>query len=154
MFSEIFSVVGKLVDFFHGQSERTRNAAIALSETTWDFQRAVWLFVSVQPTYGVAHLAREVAEENKKATEKIDSAYRGFTQDYDWPTKLSPVVKKQIETIDREIANLKAFSMTRQEDELTKAAQEIQTACEKIREAAKPYAYRFWRRYQEQPTAG
>ena len=79
----------------------------------------------------------------------MEAAYRRFTQDYDWPTKLSAVVKKEVRNIDRETMNLKVFAMTGQGDAMEKAAQEIQAACERIREAAKPYAYRFWRRLRE-----
>ncbi|MGA8491343.1 MAG: hypothetical protein WB711_13025 [Terriglobales bacterium] len=146
------SILGKLFDLVCGQTEKTRSAAIALSEATWDFQRAVWLFASVHLQDGVARAARDVAEEERRAVEQMETAYRGFTHDYDWPAKLSALVKKEIGNIDRVTLNLKAFSMTEQGDELEKAAQEIQAACERIRAAAKPYAYGFWRRLGQSRT--
>lgn len=146
------TIFGKLFDLVCGQRARTRAAAIALSETTWDFQRAAWLFVSVHRQYGVARAARDIADEEKRAIEKMETAYRGFTHDYDWPTNLAVLVKREIRTIDRETLNIKAFSMTGQGHDMEQAAQQIQSACERIREAAKPYAYNFWRRRRQRTT--
>jgi hypothetical protein len=73
---------------------------------------------------------------------QIDFAFKVFSQDYDLPPDLSAVAKDEIGRINIALLNLKAFSMTVQEPDFKIAATQIQDACEQIRIAAKPYAYR------------
>jgi hypothetical protein len=145
-FGTLFSSV---LSQLRGQAERTRAAARSLCEATWDYQRAVWLFASVHKQYGVARAAREVAEDESRAVEKMGTASREFTKDYDWPDDLHDIFKKEIRTINREIANLKAFSMTGQHDDMNRSAQVIQNSCERIRAVARPHTLGFWRRVRE-----
>jgi hypothetical protein len=141
-----FSVVNaswrKLLSLVHRQTERSRTAVIALSETTWDLQRATWMFASVHINSKDSDSSQIVTETERRVVDKLDRAYRAFTCDYDWPADLASVVKKEVKNIGREMLNLKAYSMTGQKHDLEDAAQKIQTACERIRDLAKPYAYR------------
>jgi len=144
-FGTLFS---NLLSVLRGQAERTRAAARSLSEATRDYQHAVWLFASVHQ-YGVARAARDIAETEGKALEKIEAASREFAKDYDWPADVRAVFEKESRTINRELMNVKAFSMTGQLDDMENSAQEIENACERIRAAARPHTLGFWRRVQE-----
>ena len=125
-----------------GTDDAARIAARLLSDATWDLQKAVWSFYALHTRYGVVQAARDIAVEEKLIIEKIDAAFRVFTQDYDVPSDLSATAKNEIEQIHIALANLKVFSMTRQPNDMEIAASQIQDACERIRAAAKRYAYR------------
>lgn len=122
--------------------ERVVTAARLLIDATWDMQKAAWSFYSLHTEYGVARAVREIADEEKHIFQKMDAVFKVFTQDYDLPIDVSVVTKGEIEKINLGLYNLKAASMAGQEDEMSMAALEIQTACERIRTAARPYAYR------------
>lgn len=145
-FGTLFS---NLLSQLRGQAERTRDAARSLSEATWEYQRAVWLFASVHTQYGVARAASDVAEEERRALDRMDAASREFTKDYDWPDDLLKVFKEEIRRINVQTANLAAFSMTGEHDDMQRSAQEIQEACERIRAAARPHTFGLWRRLKE-----
>jgi pyrimidine deaminase RibD-like protein len=117
-------------------------AARLLSDATWDLQKATWSFYALHTQHGVARAARDIADEEKRILEKVDAAFRVFTQDYDIPTDLSAVAKSEVENMNIALVNLKAFSMTGQGTEMEIAATQVQDACERIRIAARRYAYR------------
>ena len=142
------TLVSSLFAELRGEAERTRSAARMLCEAALDYQKAVWLFASAHQ-YGVARAARDIAETEAKAVEKMDAALREFAKDYDWPADLRRVFDKEIRTINRETMNVKAFSMTGQLDDMEKSAQEIQDACERIRVAARPHTLGFRSRLRE-----
>ncbi len=129
-----------------GARESTDDAARAasrlLSDATRDLQKAVWSFYALHTQYGIARAARDIVTEEKQIIERIDAAFRVFAQDYDVPPDLSAVAKNEMEQIQIALANLKVFSMTRQENDMEISATQVQDACERIRLAAKPYAYR------------
>jgi hypothetical protein len=90
----------------------------------------------------VARAARDLANEEDEALEKIESLLRVFSQDYDLPEDLASVAQIEIGNINIAIVNLKTFSMKGQVGDMEIAATQVQDACERIRNAAKPYAYR------------
>ena len=77
-----------------------------------------------------------------KILQRIGAAFRIFTQNYDFPTDLATVVQQELRTIQLALVNLKAFLMNGQHNDAEQAAKHIESACERIRDAAKPYAYR------------
>jgi pyrimidine deaminase RibD-like protein len=117
-------------------------AARALIEGTWDLQKAAWSFYGLHTRYRIAQPVGDTADEERHIVEKIDFAFKVFSQDYDLPPDLSAVAKDEIGRINIALLNLKAFSMTVQEPDFNISATQIQNACERIRVAAKPYAYR------------
>lgn len=117
-------------------------AARSLSDATRDLQKAAWSFYALHARHRVVQFARDHADEEKRAVDKIESALRVFEQDYDLPTHLSEVAKDETGRINIALLNLKAFSVTGQEADMQIAATQIQDACERIRTAARPYAYR------------
>ena len=117
-------------------------AARALTDAMWDLQKATWAFHSLHTQYGIARLAREVADEEKEIFKKIDAAFTVFSRDYDIPPDLSAIATREMELINIALVNLKAFSMTTQRGEMEIAATQVQEACERVRVAARPYAYR------------
>jgi pyrimidine deaminase RibD-like protein len=118
------------------------NASRSLTDATWKLQKAAWSFFALHTQFGVARAARDVFEEEQRILELVDSALTVFTQDYDLPGDLLTVAKTEMSNINIALANLKAFSMTGQPQEMEVAAVQIQDACERVRNAAKPYAYR------------
>jgi hypothetical protein len=147
----IGTLFSNVLSELRGQAERTRAAARSLCEATCDYQRAVWLFASVHQ-HGVARAARDIAEVERRAVEKMDAASREFTKDYDWPTDLRNAVESEIRKINLETANVKVFSMTGQYDDMERSAQEVENACERIRTAARPHTLGFWPRVKELRT--
>jgi cell division septum initiation protein DivIVA len=119
-----------------------RTAARLLSDATWDLQKAAWSFCALHTQYGVARAVRDIADEEKKIFDKIDASVRVFTQDYDLPIDLAAVAKTEMGHINIAMLNMKAFAMTGQRSEMEGAVTQIQTACERIRAAARSYAYR------------
>lgn len=117
-------------------------AARSLIEATHELQKAVWSFHALHTQYLVARAPRDVADEEKEILQRIDAAFKVFSQDYDLPAELSATAKDEIGKINIPLVNLKAFSMTGQGSSMKTAATQIQDACERIRTAAKPYAYR------------
>ncbi len=112
-----------------------------VSDATWDLQKAAWSFYALYTQHGVARAAGDIADEEKQILERIEPAFRVFTQDYDIPADLSAVAKSEMGNINIALVNLKAFSMTGQGTEMEIAATQVQDACERIRIAARPYAY-------------
>jgi len=117
-------------------------AARALTDATWKLQKAASSFYALHSQWGVARAPRDVADEERRILDKVDAALAAFTQDYDLPVDLSTIAKSEMRNINIALLNLKAFSMTGQGTEMEAAATQIQDACERIRIAAKPYAYR------------
>lgn len=117
-------------------------AARSLTDATWNLQKAAWSFFALHSQFGVARAVRDVAEEEKGILEKLDVALSVFTRDYDVPTDLLAIVQSELGSINIALVNLKAFSMTGQVTQMEIAAIQIQDACERIRIAARPYAYR------------
>ena len=129
-----------------------RKAAIALCEATQELQWAAWEWVSLHTQYGVARDARDFANEEDKILQKFGTSFRVFSQDYDLPTDLAEAARREMQPLNLALANMKAFSMTGQESDMTEAAQEIQQGCERIREAARPHVYGAMRRLREEHT--
>ncbi len=117
-------------------------AARSLTDATWNLQKAAWSFFALHSQFGVARAARAVAQEEKGILEKLDAALSVFTRAYDVPTDLSKIVQSELGNINIALVNLKSFSMTGQVSAMEIAATQIQDACERIRIAARPYAYR------------
>jgi pyrimidine deaminase RibD-like protein len=117
-------------------------AARSLTDATRNVQKAAWSFFAHHTQFGVARGARDVVEEEKQILEKLEAALNVFTQDYDTPSDLSAVVQTELGNINIAWVNLKSFSMTGQVADMKVSAIQIQEACERIRVAAKPYAYR------------
>jgi pyrimidine deaminase RibD-like protein len=117
-------------------------AARKLIDATWDLQKSAWSFYALHTRYRIAQPVGDTDDEERQIVEKIDFAFKVFSQDYDLPPDLSAVAKNEIGRINIALLNLKAFSMTVQEPDFKSAATQIQDACEQIRVAAKPYAYR------------
>lgn len=117
-------------------------AARSLTDATWELQKSAWSFYALHTQFGVAREARELAIDEKRILEKIDAAMKIFAQDYDLPADLSATAKNELGNIDIALVNLKAFSMTGQRTNMESAATRVQEACERIRVAAKPYAYK------------
>lgn len=118
-------------------------AARLLSNATWDLQKATWSYYALHTQYGVARPARDLAIEEKQILGEMEAALAVFTQDYDLPADLSAVAKSEVGNINIALVNLKAFSMTGQSKQMNIAATQVQDACERIRIAAKPYAYKL-----------
>ena len=117
-------------------------AARSLIDATRRVQKAAWSFLALHTQFGVARAVRDVAEEERQILQNLDVALTVFTQDYDIPADLSPIAQNELGSINIALVNLKAFSMTGQVADMEIAAIQIQDACERIRIAAKPYAYR------------
>ncbi len=116
-------------------------AARSVIDASRNLQKAAWSFFALHTQFGVARVVRDVVEEEKQIFEKLDDALNVFTQDYDTPNDLSQVVQTELGNINIAWVNLKSFSMTRQVADMEVSAIQIQEACERIRVAAKPYAY-------------
>ena len=117
-------------------------AARLLSDATRELQKAAWSFYTLHTAYGVARAVRDVIYEEKQIFDRIDAAFTVFTHDYDVPTDLSDIAKSEMEKIQIALVNLKMFSRRNQESDMRIAATQIEDACERIRIAARPYAYR------------
>jgi pyrimidine deaminase RibD-like protein len=117
-------------------------AARALTDATQDIQKAAWSLYALHAQHGVARSVRTIADEEKPILQKMDAAFRVFSQDYDLPPDLSAAAKDELGRINIALVNLKAFSMTGQQAEMEIAATQVQDACVRIRNAARPYAYR------------
>jgi pyrimidine deaminase RibD-like protein len=113
-------------------------AARTLIDATRELQKAVWSYVEFHSQYGIARAARDVANDERRILEKILMPLRIFEQDYDLPTDLARIAKEEVANI-----NISLHRLTSEErPEVRKiAAQQVQDACHKVREAAKPYAY-------------
>jgi pyrimidine deaminase RibD-like protein len=117
-------------------------AARSLIDATRTVQKAAWSFFALHTQFGVARAAHDAAEEESQILQKLDAALDVFAQDYDIPVDLSPIVQNELGNINIALVNLKSLSMTGQAADVEIAAIQIQDACERIRIAAKPYAYR------------
>ena len=123
-------------------ADAAMTAARLLSDATRDLQKAAWSYYALHTQFGVARAARDLADEEKGILEEIGSAFRVFGQDYDLPEDLATTARNEIGNINIALVNLKASAMTGQVTNMEVAATQIQDACERIRIAAKPYAYR------------
>lgn len=117
-------------------------AARVLTDATRDFQKAAWALHALHAQYGVARAVHDIADEEKQIIEKMDAALKVFSQDYDLPPNLSTAAKDELGRINIALVNVRALSMTGQHAEMEIAATQIQDACQRIRDAARPYAYR------------
>jgi len=63
-------------------------------------------------------------------------------QDYDLPADLSAIAKSEMGNINIAFVRLQESSMRPRERDMKIAATQVQDACERVRNAAKPYAYR------------
>ena len=117
-------------------------AARSLTDATRNLQKAAWSFYGLYTRFGVAQAARDVANEEKEILKEMGAALNVFSQDYDFPADLLVVAQDEMGKINIALANLKSFSMTGETAEMEIAATQIQDACERVRNAAKPYAYR------------
>jgi len=73
----------------------------------------------------------------------MENASREFTKDYDWPDELVRVFNNEMRQISLQTMNWKAFALNGQYRNVEQSAQGIQDACERIREAARPYTLGF-----------
>jgi pyrimidine deaminase RibD-like protein len=126
-----------------GMDDAAMLAARSLTDATWDLQQSAWSFYSLHTQYGVARAARDIANEEKEILGKMGAALRVFTRDYDLPADLAAVAKHELGNINIALVNLKAFLMNGQGPEAEIASTQVQDACQRIRIAAKPYAYRL-----------
>jgi pyrimidine deaminase RibD-like protein len=117
-------------------------AARSLSDATRDLEKAARDFYALHAQHWVARAARDIADEEKQILQKIDAAWTVFAQDYDIPADLSAVAKDELGRINIALANLKELSVTGRGADMEIAATQIREACERIRTAARPYAYR------------
>jgi len=122
--------------------DATTVAARALIEATWELQKAVWSFYDLHTRYRTNPTVVVSAHEESQILGQIDSALKVFRQDYDLPPSLSAGAKDELGRINIALLKLKEFAISVQEPEFKIAATQIQDACEQIRVAAKPYAYR------------
>lgn len=120
----------------------TMAAARALTDATWDLQRAAWSFQALHAQYGVAREVKAIAQDERQIITKVEVAIRVFGQDYDFPKDLAATVKEELGKINIALVNLRSFAITGQDEKLTISANQVQDSCERIRAAAKPYAYR------------
>jgi pyrimidine deaminase RibD-like protein len=125
-----------------GTNDAAMIAARSLTDVTWDLQKAAWSYHALHTQHGVARAVRDNVNKEEQILKDIDAAVKVFSQDYDLAADLSAVAKNEMEKINVALANLMAFSMTRQESDMTIAATQVQDACERVRYAARPYAYR------------
>jgi hypothetical protein len=124
--------------------QSTRKAARALCDATWDMQRAAWELNSLYSV--VAMKAKDRHDQEIKIFEKIDGAFRVFVSDYDVPARLADTAREELKAINLGLMNMRAFSMMGQHSDMAKTALDVQCCCERVREAARPYAYALHRR--------
>jgi len=117
-------------------------AARRLCDATRDLQWAVWSFYEMHANGEVVRIVRDEIEKESRILDKVGEVFKIFTQDYDFPPDLLNVVRTETQILDLGLCNMKAFSMTRQFPEMHSTAKGMQDSCERIREAARPYAYR------------
>jgi pyrimidine deaminase RibD-like protein len=117
-------------------------AARSLCDATWELQKTAWSFYALHAQYGVARAVRDVADEESRLLQRLDAALTVFTQDYDLPSELSSVAKTELGNINIALVNLKTHCMAGRRSDMEIAATQIQDACERIRTAARPLAYR------------
>jgi pyrimidine deaminase RibD-like protein len=113
-------------------------AARRLCDATRDLQKASWSYVELHSRYGVAQAARDVAAEEGKILEKIEVALQIFERDYDLSADLARVATEELANINISLDRLTAGHDL---DTTKIAAEQIQDSCNRVREAAKPYAY-------------
>jgi pyrimidine deaminase RibD-like protein len=120
-------------------------AARSLTDATRNLEKAAVSFFVLHTQFGVARAARDVAEEEKQILEKFDAAISVFVRDYDFPADLLAIVQTELGNINIAWVNLQEFATSGKVDDMEVALIQIQDACERIRIAAKPYAYRLKR---------
>jgi pyrimidine deaminase RibD-like protein len=113
-------------------------AARRLSDATRDLQKAAWSYIELHSRYGVAQAVRDVAVEEKEIFGKVEMALRTFERDYDLPSDLSRIAKDELANIN---VSLDRLMSGRDLETMKIAAEQIQDSCNRVREAAKPYAY-------------
>lgn len=120
-------------------NQAAKIAARSITDATRNLQKAARSFYSLHTQYLVARAVRDIANEEKEISETIKTTLAVFAQDYDLPTDLAAVVTAETGNIN--IALEKLFSNKNDEQEMEIAATQIQDACDRIRAAARPYAY-------------
>jgi pyrimidine deaminase RibD-like protein len=123
-------------------SDAATLAARSLIDAAQDLKEAVWSFYEFHTRYRTASTVGDIPGEEKQILENIDSALRVFTHDYDLPPALRELLHEENGRIAIAICNLKEFAISVQEPDFKTAATQVQDACERIRVAAKPHAYR------------
>jgi hypothetical protein len=113
-----------------------------LTDAAWDLEEAAWTFYELHTRYRVVPNVGVSADEERQVLGRVDSALRVLRRDYDLPPSLSAFAKGKVTRINNALLDLKTLSTTAQEPEFKETATQIQDACEQIRDAAQPYAYR------------
>ncbi len=113
-------------------------AARRLSDASRDIEKAGWAYVELHSRYGVAQAVRDVIAEEKEIFDKIGMASEIFERDYDLPSDLASVAKDELANINISLDRLTAGHDL---DTMKIAAEQVQDSCDRVREAAKPYAY-------------
>ena len=113
-------------------------AARRLSDASRDIEKAGWAYVELHSRYGVAQAVRDVIAEEKTILEKIETASEIFERDYDLPADLARLAKEELANMNVSLDRLTAGHDL---NTMKIAAEQIQDSCNRIREAAKPYAY-------------
>ena len=113
-------------------------AARRLSDAARDLQKAAWSCVELHSRYGVAQAVRDLVAEEQKILDKIEASSEIFERDYDLPADLAQVAKDELANV-----NISLNRLTSEQDLETMkiAAEQVQDSCNRVREAAKPYAY-------------
>ena len=134
------------VDASDNQGSKRSPAAISpetdgarqLSDASRAIEKAGWGYVELHSRYGVAQAVRDVVAEEKEIFDKIRMASEIFERDYDLPSDLASVAKDELANINVSLDRLTAGHDL---DTMKIAAEQIQDSCNRVREAAKPYAY-------------
>lgn len=113
-------------------------AARQLSDASREMEKAGWAYVELHSRYGVAQAVRDVIAEEKEIFDKIGMASEVFERDYDLPSDLASVAKDELANINISVDRLTSGHDL---DTMKIAAEQIQDSCNRVREAAKPYAY-------------
>ena len=113
-------------------------AARRLSDATLDLQKAAWSYVELHSRYGVAQAVRDVAAEEKEILGKVEMALQTFERNYDLPSDLARIANDELANVR---ISLDRLTSGRDLETMKIAAEQVQDNCNRVREAAKPYAY-------------
>jgi pyrimidine deaminase RibD-like protein len=113
-------------------------AARQLSDAARDIEKAGWAYVELHSRYGVAEAAPDVMAEEKTILKEIETASEIFERDYDLPADLARIAKEELANIN---ISLDRLTSGHHLEVMKIAAEQIQDSCNRVREAAKPYAY-------------
>ncbi len=112
-------------------------AARRLSNATRDLQKAAWSYVELHSRHGVAQAVRDAAEE-KEIHGNIEMALQTFERNYDLPSDLARIANDELANAH---ISLDRLTSGRDLETMRIAAEQVQDNCNRVREAAKPYAY-------------